>query len=111
MRMKKPEDRKVTVNIGLSPDLVIEINKLSGEFSRSSTVEGMLRDHIAQLKDTKPLKGRKGRTTIVTLAIDEQVLADVQDHTAEGISLSYAIETMLTRYMTAVEDDPHLIYG
>lgn len=121
MLLKKPEDKKIKISVALAPDLIIDINTISGEFSRSSTIEGLLRDQIALLKGTKPVEGKQGRNVLLTIALDEQVLADVVDHAAEDVSISYTIETMLTRYMTAVDEaadaeeevieDLHPIYG
>ncbi|MCC4766409.1 hypothetical protein FXW07_07215 [Methanosarcina sp. DH1] len=122
VKMKKPEDRKINVNTSLSPDLVIEINNISGEFSRSATIESMLRDHIAQLKNSKPVQGTRGRTALLTIALDEAVLADLLEYKIEGISLSSAIEHIIKQCIAAVDEaddaeddalaaDPHPIYG
>lgn len=122
VKMKKPEDRKINVNTSLSPDLVIEINNISGEFSRSATIESMLRDHISQLKNSQPVEGKRGRTALLTIALDEAVLADLLEYKIEGISLSSAIEHIIKQCIAAVDEaddaeddalaaDPHPIYG
>lgn len=122
MKMKKPEDCKARICIGLTPSLLTEIDEAAGEFSRSATIEGMLRDHIAQLKNSKPVQGTRGRTALLTIALDEAVLADLLEYKIEGISLSSAIEHIIKQCIAAVDEaddaeddalaaDPHPIYG